>query len=105
MPRLYGAAKLLARPALRRWSAGHRSTPIGPGAVAATTLHIYQTPQHLVEVSYAYREVDGVLGALRCIRSQFLQSGFPRRPLLGNLVNKGVVCLSSDALVKRKALL
>jgi hypothetical protein len=56
--------------------------------MAATTLHIYPTPQHLMEASYAYGAVEGVLGTLRCIRSQFSRYGFPRRPLLGNLVNK-----------------
>src|SRR5215207_8942307 len=64
----------------------------GPGLwgpqPSGSTLHIYPTPPHLVEESYAYGVVDGVFGALRCIRSQFPGYGFPRRPLLGDSVNK-----------------
>jgi hypothetical protein len=56
--------------------------------MTATTLHIYPTPQHLVQASYAYQAVDEEFGVLRCIRSQFPGYGFPRRPLLGSWVNK-----------------
>jgi hypothetical protein len=65
--------------------------------MAATTLHIYPTPQHLVEASYTYRAVDGVFGALGCIRFHLPGYGFPRRPLVGNLVNRGTRTLSLQA--------
>jgi hypothetical protein len=56
--------------------------------MTATTLHIYPTPQHLVQASYAYQAVDEEFGVLRCIRSQFPGYGFPRRYLLGSSVNR-----------------
>jgi hypothetical protein len=46
--------------------------------MAATTLNIYPTPPHLVKASYTYLAVDGVFGALRCIR--FQDMGFRENP-------------------------
>jgi hypothetical protein len=56
--------------------------------MVVTSLHIHSTPPHLVEASYACRGVKGALGRSDWIRMQLVAYGFPRRPLLGDWVNR-----------------
>jgi len=57
-------------------------------ATTGQSLHIYPGPQPLVKASYAYPGIDSAILTPRCIITHEAVYGFPRKRLLGNLVNR-----------------